>query len=376
MEYKDLEPAMLAEFEDYEHHHKVRFFDDAKTGLKGCIAIHSINLGPALGGCRFYNYQTENDAIRDVLRLSRGMTYKNALAGLPLGGGKSVILGNPREDKTQELMQAMGEAVQTLDGDYISAEDSGTNEDDMAAMRKNTQYVMGVSAEEGALGGDPSPVTSYGVYCGIKAALNKKYGTKDMSGLSVAVQGLGSVGYELCRLLDEQGAELFVTDINQHVLEQAQQDFENVHIVGLEDIFSCDAKVFSPCALGAQLNSETIPQMSFEIIAGAANNQLAKPEDDQRLADKGILYAPDYAINAAGVIAVCYEYLEQSGLNPFSYELTRENMFTHVEQIESTLDKIFNIAEARNITPGRAADELAEAIFNGNGAANKSKGVA
>ncbi len=376
MEYQDFTAADLQSFVDYDDHYKVRFFSDAETGLSACIAVHNINLGPALGGCRMYDYASREDAIRDVLRLSRGMTYKNALAGLPLGGGKSVILGNPEELKTEALMEAMGRAVQTLDGDYISAEDSGTNEHDMAVMRRTTPYVMGQAAAEGALGGDPSPVTSWGVFCGMKAALRKKYGSANMNGLKVAVQGLGAVGYELCRLLNEQGAELFVTDVRDDVLQKAKDQFSKVTIVALDDIYGVDAQVFAPCALGAQLNAKTIPLMGFDIVAGAANNQLETPEDDDRLAAKGILYTPDYALNAGGVIAVGYEYFENSGSNPFSHALTRENMMAHVGQIESTLEKIFNIAEAKNITPGRAADELAEVIFRGESVKEKSSGTA
>ncbi|MCB9990837.1 MAG: Glu/Leu/Phe/Val dehydrogenase [Rhodospirillales bacterium] len=376
MEYHDVDAATLTSFSDYDDHYKVRFFNDPETGLRACIAVHNINLGPALGGCRMYSYGSEDDAIRDVLRLSRGMTYKNALAGLPLGGGKSVILGNPATEKTDALMAAMGRAVDTLGGDYISAEDSGTNEHDMATMRQSTPYVMGQAAAEGALGGDPSPVTAYGVFCGIKAALKHKYGSDSMDGLTVAVQGLGSVGYDLCRQLDAAGAILFVTDVNDAVLEKAGREFSNVQVVGLDEIFSVDAKVFAPCALGAQVNAKTIPQMTFEIIAGAANNQLETPEDDDRLMDKGILYAPDYAINAGGVIAVGYEYFEQSGHNPFPHDLTRANMMRHVEQIEQTLEKIFSIAEREGISPGHAADALAEAIFKGEAAAARSSDAA
>lgn len=376
MEYKDLDAAALSSYADFDDHYKVRFFTDEATGLKALIAVHNINLGPALGGCRFYDYETQDDAIRDVLRLSRGMTYKNALAGLPLGGGKSVIIGNPRNDKTETLMEAMGAAVDTFGGDYITAEDSGTNVSDMEVIRRKTSHAMGVLHEDSDLGGDPSPHTAYGVFCGLKAALQHKFGNQDMNGLKVAVQGIGAVGYDLCRQLDEQGAELFVADVNEEALQKAQQEFSNVHVVTLDEIFSVDAQVFAPCALGAQLNEQTIPQMKFEIIAGAANNQLAVLEDGQRLTEKGILYAPDYVINAAGVIAICYEYLQEVGQNPFGHELTRENMVRHIERIEDTLAEIFKIADARGITTARAADELAEAIFNGDGEKQKSSGAA
>lgn len=365
MEYDDLGTDVLGTYADYDGHYKVRRFRDPETGLDACIAVHNINLGPALGGCRMYPYASEQDAIRDVLRLSRGMTYKNALAGLPLGGGKSVIIGDPAKDKTEALMEMMGRAVQTLGGDYISAEDSGTNMTDMGLMLRHTPYVMGQKTEEGKLGGDPSPVTAYGVFCGMKAALRRKYGSADMDGLKVAVQGLGAVGYDLCRRLDEEGAELFVTDVRAAVLEKAQKAFRTVHVVAPDDIFAVDAQVFAPCALGSQLSERSISQMRFDVIAGAANNQLATALDGGALAKKGILYTPDYALNAGGVIAVAYEYFERSGKNPFGHDLTRANMMIQVEAIGKTLDTIFDMAETRSITPDRAADALAEDIFMG-----------
>lgn len=376
MEYKDLSADDLSGHTDYDGHYKVRFFDDRETGLKACIALHNINLGPALGGCRFYDYASQEEAIRDVLRLSKGMTYKNALAGLPLGGGKSVILGNPAKIKTEALMEAMGRAVDTLGGDYISAEDSGTNEHDMAVMRRTTPHVMGLkAADESSVGGDPSPVTAYGVFSGMKAVLKQKYGSDAMNGLTFAVQGLGAVGYDLCRQLHEQGAKLIVTDVRDEVLARAAQQF-GAQCVNPEDIFKAEANVFAPCALGAQVNERTIPQMKFDIIAGAANNQMATEADHARAADKGILYAPDYVINAGGVIAVAYEYLDQAGTNPFGHELTRANMMAHVEKIGATIGEIFKISEKCGITPGKAADEMAEAIFNGDGAREKTSGAA
>ncbi len=377
MEYKDWDAAALRGYNDYNDHFRVRQFMDAESGLNAFIAVHNKNLGPALGGCRMYPYGSEGDALRDVLRLSYGMTYKNALAGLPLGGGKSVIIGDPATDKTEALMEAMGRAVHMMDGDYVSAEDSGTSETDMALMRRATPYVMGQKTKAAdALGGDPSPVTAYGVFCGLKAALRKRYGRDNIGGLHVAVQGLGAVGYELCRLLDEQGAELFVTDMREDVLQKAQDQFTRVQVVGLDEIFSVPAQVFAPCALGAQLNAKTIPEMNFDIIAGAANNQLETPEDDDRLAANRILYTPDYVVNAAGVIAVGYEYFEGIGENPFPHELTRDNMLRHVERIGDTIDQVFALAESRGITPGRAADEMAEDIFMANNESWTSSGTA
>jgi len=375
MAFTDLDAAILKDFADYDNHYKVRHFTDPATGLKAWIAVHNINLGPALGGCRMYAYKSDQDAIRDVLRLSRGMTYKNALAGLPLGGGKSVIMGDPMRDKNPALMEEMGASVHTLNGEYISAEDSGTNMNDMALMLRRTPYVMGQKTEEGKLGGDPSPVTAWGVFCGIKAAMRRKFGVPDVRGRTFAVQGLGAVGYDLCRHLHKEGAKLIVTDVRPAIIEKVKAELAGTVGVAPDAIFSAKANVFAPCALGAQLNEKTIPQLTVDIVAGAANNQMETPEDHDRLAARGILYAPDYAINAGGVIAVGYEFFAQTGKNPYSYELTRPNMMAHVEKIEKTLDKIFNIAEARNITPGRAADELAEAIF-GEAQQGQSSGAA
>lgn len=363
MEHYDLGADALRAYVDYNHHYKVRRFRDPDTGLDACIAVHNINLGPALGGCRMYPYASEKDAIRDVLRLSRGMTYKNALAGLPLGGGKSVIIGDPTKDKTEALFEAMGQAVHTLEGDYISAEDSGTSMADMAVMLRQTPHVMGQKAEEGQLGGDPSPVTAYGVFCGMKTALRRTFGSESMEGLTVAVQGLGAVGFDLCRLLDREGARLYVTDVRPEVLEKAKQAFRTVRVVAPDEIFGVDAQVFAPCALGAQLNETTIPQLRCGVVAGAANNQLATTEDGARLAERDILYTPDYALNAGGVIAVAYEYFEGLGRNPFGRPLTRDGMMEQVEIIGATLDRVFDRAETGGLTPGQAADALAEDIF-------------
>lgn len=363
MQHHDLSAAELAGFEDFDNHCRVRAFSDPETGLRAWIAVHNINIGPALGGCRMYPYGSEREAIRDVLRLSRGMTYKNALAGLPLGGGKSVILGNPATDKTEALMLAMGRAVHTLGGDYISAEDSGTNERDMAVMKRETPYVMGQRSAEGELGGDPSPVTAYGVFCGIGATLARKFGSPAVEGITFAVQGLGAVGYDLCRALHHGGARLVVTDTRKDVITRALEEFPGTQAVAPEEIFAAQADVFSPCALGAQINEDTIPLLKASIVAGAANNQMATEADHDRLAARGILYAPDYAINAGGVIAVGYEYFAGTGSNPFPHPLTRACMMEHAATTGKTLDRIFNIAQARALTPGRAADELAEAIF-------------
>lgn len=363
MNHTDLRSDILSKFSDYDNHERVGRFEDPETGLIAFIGVHNRNIGPALGGCRMYPYASEDDAIRDVLRLSRGMTYKNALAGLPLGGGKSVIIGDPFKMKNDALMSAMGRAVQTFNGEYITAEDSGTNEHDMVVMSKETQFVVGLPVKAGEQGGDPSPVTALGVFSGLKAGVQRRYGSDAMSGLKVAVQGLGAVGYDLCRRLNEESAELFVTDVRQELLDKIRAEMPDVRLVPPSEIFSIEANVFAPCALGAQLNKDTIPKLHVDIIAGAANNQMATPDDEDRVADKKILYVPDYVLNAGGVISVCYEYLNRTRQNPYGFELTHEGMLNHVARIGQTIEKIFALSESENITTGRAADRLARSIF-------------
>jgi leucine dehydrogenase len=346
---------------------------DHETGLNGFIAVHNAQLGPALGGCRMVKYASETDALRDVLRLSRGMTYKNALAGLPLGGGKAVIIGDPYKDKTEGMIKAMAQAVHSLKGLYITAEDSGTGEKDMEWISSQTPYVAGIPGHgAGDLGGNPSPVTAWGVYRGMKAAAQKKYGSDSLNGLKVAVQGLGAVGYTLCGLLHKDGAQIIATDIRDSVTEQARKEFSGIRIVDADGIFVTKANIFSPCALGAQLNDKTIPLLNVDIVAGAANNQLATARNGEQLAKRNILYVPDYVINAGGVIAIAYEYFARAGHNPFTNALSRDAMLAHVERIGPTVTRVFNIAEARNVLPGRAADEMAEAIFGEERQAKKA----
>lgn len=356
----------VSQFRGFDGHEKVVACRDETTGLRAFISLHNTNLGPGLGGCRFFPYKSENDAIEDVLRLSKGMTYKAALAGLPLGGGKSVIIGNPAVDKTPDLMKSMGEAIQSLQGDYITAEDVGTAEEDMAAIATNTTYVTGLprtSDDSEIVGGNPSPATAYGVYCGIRGLAGKKYGEQSIAGRSVAVQGLGAVGYALCEYLDKEGAKIYASDINGPRLQQAAASFSDFEAVDNAAIYACEADIFAPCALGATLNSDTIRQMRFDIVAGAANNQLEHPHHDQELAASGILYAPDYVINTGGLICVSYEYFSRNECNPFDYDITTPNMFRHVETIGPTLENILEYAADHDVTPGHAADRLAEKVF-------------
>lgn len=364
MEYLDISAKDLAGYSDYRDHILVRRITDRESGLRAFISIHDETLGPALGGCRMARYQNEEEAIRDVLRLSRGMTYKNALAGLPFGGGKSVILGDPYADKTEDLMAAMGRAVDELGGRYITAEDSGISEEDIMIMLNQTAFVTGFKAEAaGGLGGDPSPVTAYGVYSGMKEAVSCKYGSKKKQGLTVAVQGLGAVGYELCRLLHNDGARLIVTDIREETLSRIKEELPGIEAVEPDMIFDAAADVFAPCALGAQINDMTIPRLQAEIIAGAANNQLAEDKHAALLKQRGILYVPDYVLNAGGVISAAYEYLQRRGENPFDGELNRETMMRHVRHIGQTLRRIFETSDREHITTAAAADRLAESVF-------------
>nr|WP_199899679.1 Glu/Leu/Phe/Val dehydrogenase [Sneathiella glossodoripedis] len=288
---------------EFYDHESVLFFKDRTTGLKAIIAIHDTTLGPALGGTRMWNYASEEEAITDVLRLSKGMTYKSSLAGLNLGGGKSVIIGDPQQDGTEALFRAFGKAVHRLNGNYIAAEDVGTTVQRMEWARKSTPYISGIS-EGGA--GDPSPATSFGVFNGITAAVKYKLKTDSLRGLTIAVQGLGNVGMGLCGYLHEAGAKLIVTDINRQSVQKAQELF-GATAVEPEHILDQDADIFAPCALGAVLNDASIPRLKVQIVAGAANNQLEKPRHGKALRDLNILYAPDYAINAGGIILISNE---------------------------------------------------------------------
>ncbi len=264
---------------DFADHEQVVFVSDDKSGLKAIIAIHNSNLGPALGGCRMWPYASEDEAIRDVLRLSRGMTYKSAMARLKLGGGKSVIIGNPRTHKTPELLAAFARALEQLNGRYIAAEDSGTSVADMKIMAQLTSHVAGIvdkPSDQGTRSGDPSPATAYGVFVGIKAAVQEKLGRDSLAGLRVAVQGVGNVGLDLARQLKAAGAQLWITDIHREPLLQAGEEL-GATVVAPDEIFGLDVDVFAPCALGAVLNDTTIPQLKVAIVAGAANNQLAEP---------------------------------------------------------------------------------------------------
>lgn len=351
----------------FDGHEQVVHFEDAALGLQAIIAVHNTNLGPSLGGCRIYPYAHFDDAVYDVLRLSRGMTYKSALAGLPLGGGKAVIIGNPRTIKSHDFMARFGEAVEAMAGAYITAEDVGSAEEDMIAISSTTSYVAGlpqIDPNSDGVGGNPSPVTAYGVYCGLKACAKTVFGSSDLKGRKVAIQGLGAVGYALAQYLTKEGAEIIVADIHPASLERAKMEFGSLVTIGdASNIHALDVDIFAPCALGAGLNDVTIPEIKAKIIGGAANNQLAEARHDMALTERGILYAPDYAINSGGITSVGYEYFARTGRNPYAYPLTRARMNTHVEGIGQTLENVFAFAKAEGMGTGAAANRLAEQIF-------------
>ena len=337
---------------EFDQHEAVHFFDDPATGLKAIIAIHSTALGPAAGGCRFWQYDVSEDAVTDVLRLSRGMTYKNAVAGLPFGGGKGVILRDQAIGKTPELFRAFGRAVDSLGGRYVTAEDVGVSVDDMRNVQAETRYVSGLPQSGASAGGDPSPWTALGVYLGIEAAVRARLDKDSVKGLKVAVQGVGHVGHYLCQLLHENGAELCVADVSRDNLNATCEAFP-VTEVSPRDILFADVDVLAPCALGNVLNSETIPKLKASIVAGAANNQLSVETDGDLLVERNILYAPDYVINAGGIISVAREFFEEG---------SEDEVRADVGRIPERLSEIFHESAASGKATNRIADELAKRI--------------
>lgn len=335
----------MVEF-DYE---QLVFCHDETSGLKAIICIHDTTLGPALGGCRMWNYETEEEAIEDVLRLARGMTYKNAAAGLNLGGGKTVVIGDAKKDKSEAFFRALGRYVNSLNGRYITAEDVGTTVADMDLIYQETPYVCGMSESYGT-GGNPSPMTAFGVYMAMKRTAKEAFDDDSLEGRTIAVQGVGNVSYSLCRHLHEEGAKLVVTDISQEAIDRAVNDF-GAKAVGIEEIYDVDADIFAPCALGGILNDETIPALKVKAVCGSANNQLLEEDKHgELLQQRGIVYAPDYVVNCGGVINVADEL---QGYN-------KERAKSKVEGIYDQMDKIFNIARRDGVTPAVAADRLAE----------------
>jgi leucine dehydrogenase len=332
---------LLAEHE----HEQVSLCYEPSSGYRGIIAIHDTTLGPALGGTRFWNYRSDREALVDVLRLARGMTYKAAVAGLNLGGGKSVIIGDNKATRREPLFRAHGRHIESLGRRYITAEDVGTSTADMEYIRAETQHVVGLIGKSG----DPSPVTAYGVYRGMKACARLRYGSDRLSGKTVAIQGVGNVGYYLAQLLHREGAELVVTDIDAAKVKRVVDEFD-ARGVATDEIYGVPADIFAPCALGGVLNDQTVPQVTVAIVAGGANNQLAEERHGDLLEERGILYAPDYVINGGGLINVNAE------LNGWSPDRARHK----AGEIYDTILRVFEIAKEESIPSYKAADRLAE----------------
>ena len=338
----------------FDGHELVVFGHNANVGLHAIVAVHSTVLGPAAGGCRVWPYVSTDAAVVDVLRLSRGMSYKNAMARLPFGGGKAVIISDSKTRKTPELFEAFGRFVDSLGGRYITAEDVGTTIADMESVARTTSFVSGLSRKPGEAGGDPSPKTALGVYLGIKAAVKFRLNRSDLSGLEVAVQGVGGVGYHLCRMLAAEGARLKVADVRAAAAERVRDEL-NAVVVPSENILAEDVDVLAPCALGAILNSVTIPQIRASIVAGAANNQLAEDKDGQALQHSGILYAPDYVINAGGIISVAREY-HGGG--------TEAQVTAEIQGIPGRLTEIFERARREGRPTNAVADQMAQELIS------------
>lgn len=331
------------------NHEQIVFGCDKEAKLKAIIAIHNTTLGPALGGTRMWPYKSEAEALQDALRLSRGMTYKSAVAGINLGGGKAVIIGDPDEHKNEILFRAFGRLVESLHGRFVTGEDVGVSVKDVEWMRSETEYVVGISESLGG-GGDPSPVTARGVYFGMKACIEEVFNTSSLNGMRVAIQGLGHVGMYLAEYLYNDGVRLFVSDLHQDRVEIAVEKF-NATAVPPDEIFGVDAEIFAPCALGAIINDETIPQFKFKIIAGAANNQLKDgKKNNLALKEKGILYAPDYVINAGGLMNVANEI---EGYN-------RERVMIQVKGIYQVLKNVLEVAKLEDIPTNIASNHIAE----------------
>jgi leucine dehydrogenase len=340
-------------FPDFDDHEGVHLFADPKSGLRAVIAIHSTELGPAAGGVRFWHYAQEQDAITDALRLSRGMSFKNAMAGLPMGGGKGVILASGDGAKTNALLEAFGRAIHSLSGNYVTAEDVGMTDDDMVTIASATEYVSGLPVEQGKAGGDPGPYTALGVYLGVKAAAQRALGTTDMKGVRVAIQGVGSVGGGLARLLAVDGAVLTLADVNAARAEALAGEL-GATTAAADAVLAADADIVSPNALGAILTERTIGALRAKVVAGGANNQLAGPEDGRRLHERGILYAPDYVINAGGIINVGLEYLGQGD---------EAEVKTRIARIPDRLVEVWDESERTGLPTAEVADGIARRLI-------------
>ncbi|APG63743.1 amino acid dehydrogenase [Sphingorhabdus lutea] len=342
------------ELPDFDAHEAVHVVEDYKSGLRSVIAVHSTNLGPAAGGTRFWHYAQPQMAITDALRLSRGMSYKNAMAGLPLGGGKAVILADAKRTKTPEMLAAFGRAINQYNEQYVTAEDVGMSDMDMVEISKQTKYVAGLPVSDPNLaGGDPGPYTAYGVYLGIKAAAKHKLGVDDMRGVRVAIQGVGSVGGGVAKLLAKDGAILILADLFADKAAKLAEEIDAAH-VDLDNIMTSECDIFSPNALGAVLNQQSIAALKCQIVAGGANNQFATARDSQILFERGILYAPDYVINAGGIINVGLEYLGNA---------TVDDVNERIKIIPQRLSDIWKQSEETNIASSKIADQMAQKLI-------------
>ena len=340
------------DYPDFEAHEVVHFIDEPRQGLRAIIAIHSTHLGPSAGGCRFWHYAEPSEALTDALRLSRGMSYKNAMAGLPFGGGKAVVLAPPDRHKSPELLAALGKAIDGLCGRYVTAEDVGVTVADMVEVRRQTRYVAGLPTD-GTVGGDPGPHTSLGVFLGIKAAVRRALGKESVNGLHIAIQGAGSVATGVAMHAFAEGAKLSIADIDQHKAK-ALADAVGGKVVEPEQVLFLEADVVSPCALGAILDDESIPKLNTPIVAGGANNQLATPADGARLTERGILFAPDYVINAGGIISVCFEYLG---------ETDTAAVRQRIESIPERLEQVWSESAKSGRDPAAVADMMAQRLI-------------
>jgi leucine dehydrogenase len=348
---------------DFDKHECVQFINDRASGLKAIIALHSTALGPAAGGCRAWQYVSEDAALTDALRLSRGMSFKNALAGLPLGGGKAVILLSGGLTPTAAQFAAFGEAVDELQGRYITAEDVGTRVEDMEIVARNTRCVSGLASGEQRPGGDPSPKTALGVFLGMRAAWRVKSGQKSLRAVRVAVQGCGSVGWALCRLLHEEGASLVVADVTPDRVAQAEHEFGAAR-ASVEEILSSDVDIVAPCAMGGVLDAKAIELLRATVVCGAANNQLSVPEDGERLRERDVLYAPDYVVNAGGIMAVAMEYFGGG---------SEAELQARIEGIPQSLTHIFDLASGEGRATSDVADRLARSLIYEADAARASR---
>jgi leucine dehydrogenase len=338
---------------DFDAHEEIHFVTDEKCGLKAIIAVHSTHLGPAAGGARFWHYAKDDDALTDALRLSRGMSYKNAMAGLPLGGGKSVLLADANRTKSPDMLHAFGKAVNGLGGRYVTAEDVGINVADMIEVARSTEFVAGLPNSTGDVGGDPGPHTSLGVFLGLKAAVKRGLGKDNLNGLHIAMQGAGSVATGVALHACAEGAKLSIADVDQ-AKAQKLADATNGTVVAPDAILGLEADVLSPNALGAILTEQSIAALKVPVVAGGANNQLATPEDGERLHARGILYSPDYVINAGGIINVCTEYLGDGDAS-----LVRQR----IEGIPVRLEQIWSESKASGRDPAAVADAMAQRLI-------------